>query len=799
MASILRPAEQKIFQKMASISRPGKPVLQGFFIFEAIFFQSCLPMKNYILLTGFLAVSALSFAQNIIFVRPGADPDLANGYTWATAYPDLNDALLQAFYGDEIWVAGGTYLPTGGGNRMLSFTLPGGVKMYGGFAGTETSKQQRDWVEHPTILSGDIGAPGEAADNSYCILYAAQTDSTTTVDGFIFEHGNANNPDDVSVFSHERTQSGAAIYLMGQGNGKFAYLRLNNCIFRYNHSDYYGAVYANGRDNGRSGVWTRNCEFYQNHAGYAGAGLVVENYYSPQYPISFVNTDFHDNVAQVHGGGMYLTHHADVLLRNCKFVHDSIYYSSGAALAIKGSDINSQIRVDNCLFDRNHTGNAGSVGGIMLLEVQSSTLELLFRRCVFSKNTGLDGFLNSSVYGALAMQFEQCIFRENQTSHLLYDLNAEQEAQYIFVNSLFYNNAGEEFANNNTDDPILLDNCILVQSDNLPGLISGSAPVILHHSLVSQPDCATLGASVVCEAGNLFGLDPQFADAANGDFHLLPCSPALDAGDNASAAALSTDFDGQPRLANAAVDLGPYENRRFFQTATQQPASCFGVADGAATFVANACTPYALSWVDSQGNIGNNTAGLPAGNYRFYLSDPNGYIDSVDVTIYSPPQLLVYTTVNPASGPTHADGAVVVDSAVGGTPPYPWTDGEPLNGLSGLLPGSYTATLTDSWGCSVILSFEVGFVSGTGAPEEQVLFQLSPNPANGVLPTRLQFEAGKVGQIALFNAAGQRLSVWNDLEGTELELPGNLPGGLYCLDVVLRNGNVPKKIIWIIP
>ena len=169
------------------------------------------------------------------------------------------------------------------------------------------------------------------------------------------------------------------------------------------------------------------------------------------------------------------------------------------------------------------------------------------------------------------------------------------------------------------------------------------------------------------------------------------------------------------------------------------------------------------------------------------------------MTIYSPPQLVVYTTVNPASGPTHADGAVVVDSAVGGTPPYPWTDGEPLNGLSGLLPGSYTATLTDSWGCSVILSFEVGFVSGTGAPEEQVLLQLSPNPANGILPTRLRFEAGKVGQVALFNAAGQRLSVWNDLEGTELELPGNLPGGLYCLDVVLRNGNVPKKIIWIIP
>ena len=47
-------------------------------------------MKNIILLTGFLAISALLPAQNVIFVRSDADPDQANGYSWATAYPDLN-------------------------------------------------------------------------------------------------------------------------------------------------------------------------------------------------------------------------------------------------------------------------------------------------------------------------------------------------------------------------------------------------------------------------------------------------------------------------------------------------------------------------------------------------------------------------------------------------------------------------------------------------------------------------------------------------------------------------------------
>ncbi len=170
-------------------------------------------MKNVLAFATLLAFSVVSQAQNIRFVRASANPDGANGFSWETAFPDLNDALSSAQYGDEIWICGGTYLPTAGTNRYLSFTLPNGVRLYGGFAGTETSRSERDWTANPTILSGDIGTPGNPADNSYGILYAAQCDTTTTVDGLIFEHGNANNPDDTGVFSHERTQSGGAIYL----------------------------------------------------------------------------------------------------------------------------------------------------------------------------------------------------------------------------------------------------------------------------------------------------------------------------------------------------------------------------------------------------------------------------------------------------------------------------------------------------------------------------------------------------------------------------------------------------------
>ena len=110
-----------------------------------------------------------------------------DGSSWADAFIDLQQALSVAEPGDEIWVAAGTYTPTSGADRSISFVLSSAVAVYGGFAGTETLRHERDWVANLTVLSGEIGAAG-TNDNSYHVVVGA---TGAVIDGFTVMAGNA--------------------------------------------------------------------------------------------------------------------------------------------------------------------------------------------------------------------------------------------------------------------------------------------------------------------------------------------------------------------------------------------------------------------------------------------------------------------------------------------------------------------------------------------------------------------------------------------------------------------------------
>lgn len=129
-------------------------------------------------------------AGEIIYVDADA-LGLNDGTSWADAYTDLQAALGAADSSDQIWVAEGIYRPTTDTTRTIAFELETGVSLYGGFAGTETLRSQRDWQSHRSVLSGDIGTTGVMTDNSYNVIRGNGTDGTAILDGFVVTGGYA--------------------------------------------------------------------------------------------------------------------------------------------------------------------------------------------------------------------------------------------------------------------------------------------------------------------------------------------------------------------------------------------------------------------------------------------------------------------------------------------------------------------------------------------------------------------------------------------------------------------------------
>ncbi len=137
----------------------------------------------------FVLVSGpIAAAQTIYHVDDDAAPG-GDGLSWATAYDTLPPALTAAQPGDHIWVAAGTYV----GN----FTLALGVEMYGGFAGTETLLEQRDWTTHETILDGN--------QTGSVVTGPIGATETTRIDGFTITNGSG-------TFAHSR-EYGGGVYL----------------------------------------------------------------------------------------------------------------------------------------------------------------------------------------------------------------------------------------------------------------------------------------------------------------------------------------------------------------------------------------------------------------------------------------------------------------------------------------------------------------------------------------------------------------------------------------------------------
>ncbi len=271
-------------------------------------------MKKVSILIALVILTTVNLFASIYYVSKTGDN--SDGLTWATAFNEVQDAIDQASSGDDVWVAKGKYMPTSYNpkgytsslvqNRTKTFIIRSGIDVYGGFAGNETSIDERSnyWIGqiNESILSGDLNNDDDYSkwetwsssqvkntDNSYNVVYFYNVYTTTHLDGFTISGGNGN-----TKVSGKPYHDGGGAHLT---NNK-AYLQ--NCRIIYNR-----ALNAGGAITFSGGVLL-DCVVSRNYAEGGtdngdGGGVKLHN---GGYLINSIVTDNYAPKTSARGGGV---------------------------------------------------------------------------------------------------------------------------------------------------------------------------------------------------------------------------------------------------------------------------------------------------------------------------------------------------------------------------------------------------------------------------------------------------------------------------------------------------------------
>ena len=148
-------------------------------------------------------------------------------------------------------------------------------------------------------------------------------------------------------------------------------------------------------------------------------------------------------------------------------------------------------------------------------------------------------------------------------------------------NNTFYQNAASpeitsEFAMRYSASVRIYNNIFYTRSDKATGAPVNSANLLQSNNLTFG------GTDTPFFTGpqSLTGVDPQFVDAANGNFQLMATSPAVNAGSNTPGQYAAKDILGIDRPQGSSTDIGAYEFQGTPVSIAQQPASSSAVCVG---------------------------------------------------------------------------------------------------------------------------------------------------------------------------------------------------------------------------
>lgn len=508
-----------------------------------------------------LLFSIMLSAQTTYFVSNQGD-DSNDGLTWATAKATINAAIdcATVYDNDSIFVATGVYLP---------FTLYATVHVYGGFSGTENYLCQR-----PALT-----------DSTYSIV-DAQSVYNRAVNVSRFYNGSYH-----SSFNTDLN----GFYLTGAVNAGLyisTYCRISNCIVAGNAG---GGLEINSTSNVE--VEVSDSKIFNNQTN---GGVYLHKVEAPAWTITFLRCVITENVGSV-CGGIYCDRNnpqanLQVSIIDCEIskniasgdvakagailvLGSNAYYTTSSQWAI----VNSKI-IDNVVnntrtsaFDYiaivggvNGSGGSTHLIGCVVANNSAISMHGLAVAGGIGANSGTSTATTYNFpYQSGSLHITNCIVANNWAQSTTTNAKGGIISQRAAVvrNTILYNNkrnnSNSQFSyNSNFTFPYAYCAANLLPANNI--FYSDSTNIMLD----------SLGNQFVSPSV-MVGANPNLSDRSNiiADWHLLPNSPLIDAGDpNTAFIAFvpATDMDGNPRCGNTRADIGCYEyaNTTFNQTIT---------------------------------------------------------------------------------------------------------------------------------------------------------------------------------------------------------------------------------------
>lgn len=714
-----------------------------------------------------LCFARLDAAATVYYVDAGRPDDTGAGTTWATAKKTIQAGINAGAGTDEVWVKAGTYIER--------ITLRSSCGVYGGFAGTETLRTQRNWTTNVTIIDGNAGGS----------VVTMSSVTNTTLDGFTVQNGSATNGGGIycssvdstniitnctisgntagtgggvyggGIFNNCTISGNAATNALSGGGGVYGGATLNNCTISGNTASAVAGK-GGGVNNGNSPRPFTNCIISGNRARDGGGVYGLAG--------SYTNCTISANVAGYFGGGVYVSVGSGTFT-SCTISGNTASDSGG----VYGGGT-----FTNCTISGNQANNRGAV--------YCRTTSPIFTNCTIANNVAAISCGGIGWY--YWPTFRNCAFYGN-SKQALYEESTT--ADPVVTSCLFYGNPDGDYYDEGTTVltgaaaiNALAGNSGNVDGDPLfvmdgPGAITGTwtaAPI--YNPTTWQTTLTNAAASYTPNAfaGRLINADTsQLQQAlivsntttqvvvwgdvtgyvASGetykliDYHLQVCSAAVDTGTGGSGVP-TTDIESSPRPVDnpgmgadgtgSEYDIGAYEAPVFTVAAPSSPGSTDIDLDTITwTWAGDSCNETGFKVYDDPGAGPPTTLqtttpanatfwqhnGLSANTqYAFQAAATNGVYDSTLTANYT-----AWTLIEAVSGLTFS-GVAATSISVASTN----TPSNLSSGTSGLYFANTTTGTNSGWQQS-----NTPWVSGSLTPNTQYAF--SGQSRNGASVTTM--------------------------------------------------------------